>query len=121
MGNVQRHSWMVVVIAGALTGCSDWTPVRNARDVEGQSVKVESRGKEVAIDAVVLCDDAGFIIASQVSDCRDSPQLTFDTRRDKVLVVNKDTKSSVGVLVAGILTAIVVPIAIVGSAILSSH
>lgn len=103
-----------------LVGCSDWKPIHSAHDVEGQRVKIEAKGKEdVVIDEVVTCDDAGFIIASQVSDCRDDH--TFDTRRDKVQVFDKDTKSSVGLIVVGVLTSIFVPAAIVGSAILSSR
>jgi hypothetical protein len=56
-----------------------------------------------------------------VSDCRGSPDLTYDTRRVKVLAVDKDTKATVGFVVAGVLAAIFVPAAIVGSTILSSR
>lgn len=109
-----------MVVAIALAGCSDWAPIHNARDFEGQRVKVEAAGhEEIVIDEVVTCDDDGFVIASQASDCHE--KRTFDTRRDKVLAIDKDTKSSVGLVVAGVLASIFIPAAIVGSAILSAH
>jgi hypothetical protein len=108
-----RHAFLLF----ALVGCSDWSPVKNAHDVEGQVVRVESAGKETTVDEVVLCDSSGFLFAGQTSDCKDS---AFDVRRDKVLKHDKDTKSTVGLIVTGILTAIFVPVAIVGTTILSS-
>ena len=107
-----------VLAFGALLGCSDWTPVKSASDVEGQLVRVESPGKEtVVVDEVVLCDKSGFVFSADSRDCQET---TYDTRRDKVWKHDKDTKSSVGLVVTGILTAIFVPAAIVGSAILAS-
>jgi hypothetical protein len=121
MAIVQRHAW-AFVIASLLVGCSEWSPLRSARDVEGQRVRVQAAGKEeVVIEEVVTCDDKGFIIASQVSDCRENPERTFDTRRDKVSVHDKDTKSSIGIAVACILACIFVPAGIVGTAIISSR
>ena len=111
-----RHAWAFL----ALVGCSDWSQVKDAHDVEGQLVRVESKGKESTIDEVVLCDTKGFVIAGQTSDCTDPQAQTFDVRRDKVLKHDKDTKETVGLVVTGILTAILVPAAIVGSKVLTS-
>jgi hypothetical protein len=112
---------MVVIVASALAGCSDWAPVHTARDIEGQRVKVQAAGKDSVIEEVVVCDEDGFIIANEVADCHGTPERTFDTRRDKVLVHQKDTKASVGLVVVGILAAIFVPAGIVGGAILSAR
>ncbi|HEX4513355.1 MAG TPA: hypothetical protein VGH87_24900 [Polyangiaceae bacterium] len=109
-----KYAVMVV----ALSGCSDWTQVKNAHDAEGQLVRVESKGKEpTTVDELILCDKEGFLFAGDSRDCEDAP---FDVRKDKVFKHDKDTKSSVGMWVAGVLTAIVVPLGIVGTAILSS-
>jgi hypothetical protein len=121
MASVQRHPWAFVVIACTVAGCADWTPIRNARDVEGQRVKVETAGKEVVIEEVVTCDAAGFIISSDVADCRGDRKLTYDTRRDKVLVHEKDSLSSLQIALASAFAAIFVPVAIVGSALLSAR
>jgi hypothetical protein len=121
MAKAQHHRWTFVVIACTVVGCSDWKPIRNARDVAGQHVRVEAGGKEVDIEEVVTCDAAGFIISNDVADCRDNPQLTYDTRRDKVLVHDKDSLSSVQIALAGAFAAIFVPVAIVGSALLSAR
>jgi hypothetical protein len=108
------------IAALALAGCSDWTPVKNANDVQGVTVKVRAEGKdEVVVDEVVPCDEKGFVFAKQASDCSEGSTATFDTRRDKVLVHSKDSTDSVGYIVVGVLTAIFVPFAIVGSAMLS--
>ena len=105
------------VICVALCGCSDWSQVKNAHDVEGQLVRVESKGKEAAtVDEVVLCDTQGFVFAGDSRDCKDEP---YDFRKDKVFKHVRDTKSTVGIVVTGILTAIFVPFAVVGSTILS--
>jgi len=105
------------VIFVALCGCSDWSQVKNAHDVEGQLVRVESRGKETAtVDEVVMCDTEGFIFAGDSRDCKDQP---YDMRKDKVFKHVRDSKATVGVVVTGILTAIFVPVAIVGSQMLS--
>ncbi len=111
-----RHVWALA----ALVGCSDWSQVKNAHDVEGQLVRVESKGKESTIDEVVLCDSSGFVIAGQTSDCTDPKAQTFDVRKDTVLKHDKDTKTTVGLVVTGILTAIFVPAAVVGGKILTS-
>ena len=114
--------WTALVVAASLTtACSDWTPIRNAHDYAGQAVKVEAAGKEIHIDEVVTCDESGFVIADQESDCSADPPRTFDTRRDHVLIHDKDTRGTVGVVVAGVLTAILVPVAIVGSKMLTGH
>ena len=107
------------VIFVALCGCSDWAPVKNAHDVEGQLVRVESKGKETAtVDEVVLCDSAGLVFAGDSRGCAaDGP--VYDVRKDKVFKHVSDTKGTVGLVVTGILTAIFVPAAIVGSAMLS--
>src|SRR5262249_48860338 len=101
----------------ALCGCSDWTPVKNAHDVEGQLVRVEPPGKErETVDEVVLCDTQGFVFAGDSRDCKDAP---YDVRKDKVFKHVADTKGTIGVVVTGILTAIFVPVAIVGSTMLA--
>ena len=106
------------VICLALCGCSDWSQVKNAHDVEGQLVRVESKGKEAeTVDEVVLCDTAGFIFAGDSRDCKDSP---YDIRKDKVFKHVRDSKATVGLVVTGILTAVITPVAIVGSKILSN-
>ncbi len=103
-----------------LVGCSDWSQVKDAHDVEGQLVRVESKdGKESTIDEVVLCDADGNVIAGDAHDCKDPNATTFDVRRDKVLKHDKDTKTTVGLVVTGILTGIFVPAAYVGSQILA--
>jgi hypothetical protein len=121
MASARHHPWAFVVIACTVAGCSDWTPIRNARDVEGQRVKVEGRGPEVVIEEVVTCDKEGFIISSDVADCRGNPKLTYDTRRDKVLVHDKDSLSTAQIALASAFAAIFVPVAIVGSALLSAR
>jgi hypothetical protein len=109
---------LYVCAFAALLGCSDWTPVKSARDAEGQLVRVQEPGKEtVVIDEVVLCDTSGFVFSGDSRDCQET---TYDTRRDKVWKHDKDTKGTVGLVVTGILTAIFVPAAVVGSAILAS-
>jgi len=106
------------VILVALCGCSDWSQVKNAHDVEGQLVRVESPGKEPqTVDEVVLCDTAGVRFAGSSIDCKDE---AFDMRTDKVFKHVRDTKSTVGLVVTGILTAIFVPVAVVGSTILTN-
>jgi hypothetical protein len=101
-----------------MCGCSDWSQVKNAHDVEGQLVRVESPGKETqTVDEVVLCDKAGYRFAGSSIDCKDE---AFDVRTDKVFKHDKDTKGTVGIVVTGILTAIFVPVAIVGKTILSN-
>lgn len=113
-----RFAWLAI----ALAGCSEWTPIRNARDVDGQRVRVEIPGRpDVDIDALVLCDDKGFVIASTDSECRGDSKVTYDTRREKILVHDGETKSNVGIVVTAVLAAIFVPIGIVGTAILTSH
>ena len=105
-------------ILALMCGCSDWSPVKNAHDVEGQLVRVESPGKKAeTVDEVVLCDDKGFVFAGDSRDCKDEP---YDVRKDKVFKHDKDTKGTVGIVVTGILTAIFVPFAIVGSTILAN-
>lgn len=111
-----RKVWLLAFVVG----CSDWSQVKNAHDVEGQLVRVESNGKERTIDEVVLCDSSGYVIAGQTSECTDPKAQTFDTRRDKVLKHDKDTKTTVGLVVTGILSAVLVPAAIVGSKVLAS-
>jgi hypothetical protein len=102
----------------AMCGCSDWSPVKNAHDVEGQLVRVEQKGKETqTVDEVVLCDTQGFLFAGDSRDCKDE---AFDVRKDKVFKHDRDTKGTVGIVVTGILTAIFVPFAIVGSTILAN-
>jgi hypothetical protein len=81
----------------------------------GQRVKVTSAGQELVIDEVVTCDKAGFIVAKQAVDCREGPPLTFDTRRDKVSVFDNSAKTNVGLVVVGIVAAVLLPVAIVGS------
>lgn len=106
------------VIFVALCGCSDWSQVKNAHDVEGQLVRVESKGKETqTVDEVVLCDSAGFVFAGDSRDCKDEP---YDVRKDKVFKHIRDTKTTVGIVVTGILTAVITPVAIVGSKILTN-
>lgn len=100
----------------ALVGCSDWSQVKNAHDVDGQLVRVESKGKESTIDEVAVCD--AYVIAGQASDCSDPNAQKFDTRKDKVLKHDRDTRATVGLVVTGILTAVLVPAAIVGSKLL---
>ncbi len=112
------RSYLAFVLVFAV-GCAEWTPIRSAHDVEGQRVKVESAGKQIEIDAVVTCDDKGFIIANVLSDCGDHH--TFDTRRDKVRVHDGEAKSNVGIVVTAILAAIFIPAGIVGTAILTAH
>ena len=111
------------VIFVALCGCSDWSQVKNAHDVEGQLVRVESKGKEMAtVDEVVLCDSAGFTFAGDSRDCAATPESggpLFDIRKDKVFKHERDTRATVGIVVTGILTAIFTPVAIVGSKMLS--
>jgi hypothetical protein len=108
------------VVALASAACSDWTPIRNAHDYAGQAVRVETAGKDIHIDEVVTCDDTGFVIASDESDCTgDRPR--YDTRRDKVLIHDKDTRGTVGMVVAGVLGAVLIPTAIVGGKILTGH
>jgi hypothetical protein len=93
--------------------------VRNAHDIEGQRVKVESHGKDVVIEEVVVCDDAGTLVAAKPRDCR-WPETRYDIRRDKVRAFSNEAKSSVGLVVVGILAALLIPPAIVGSAILTA-
>jgi len=115
-----RQAILACACAIALGACSDWKPIKNAHDYEGQRVKVEvAHGDPTILESVVTCDDDGFVIANEAHDCADKH--TFDTRRDKVSVHDGDAKSSVGLVVTGILAAIFVPVAIVGSAILTSH
>ena len=103
----------------ALCGCSDWSPVKNAHDVEGQLARVEPAGKPMAtVDEVVLCDSAGYVFAGDSRDCKDKDN-AFDVRTDKVYKHVRDTKGTVGLVITGILTAIFVPVAIVGSNMLS--
>jgi hypothetical protein len=103
----------VICAALCVAGCSDWSPVKNAHDVEGQLVRVETKGKETqTVDEVVLCDTKGFIFAGDSRDCKDEP---FDVRKDKVFKHDRDSRGTVGLVVTGILTAIFVPVAIVGS------
>lgn len=111
-----RSVWALAFVVG----CSDWSQVKNAHDVEGQLVRVESNGKESTIDEVVLCDSSGYVIAGQTSECADPKAQTFDVRRDKVLKHDKDTKTTVGLVVTGILSAVLVPAAIVGTKVLTS-
>ncbi len=115
-----RKSWALLAVSVLAAGCSDWTPVKTARDIEGQRVRVQTGGKEIVIEEVALCDDDGFVVARDRSECHGDTEQTYDTRRDKVLVVDKDMKATVGIVVAGVLTAIFVPVAVVGSAILSA-
>lgn len=116
------RSWIPLALAAALaTACSDWTPIHNANDYVGQGVRVESAGKEIHIDEVVTCDSSGLVIASDESECHGDPPHTYDLRRDKVLIHDKDTKGTVGVVITGVLTAIVVPVAVVGTKILTGH
>ncbi len=118
MRTLHRLLWVTTLVA--LAGCSEWAPIRSARDLEGQQVKIEAHGKEaVVIEQVVTCDDEGYVIANQVSDCRENPAATFDTRRDKVLVHDGSAKSNVGYIVACVLAAVFVPAGIVGTAILT--
>jgi hypothetical protein len=109
-----RHAFALLV----LVGCSDWRQVKNARDIEGQLVRVESHGKESTIDEVVLCDTSGFVIAGDSRDCADPSAPKFDTRHDKVLEHFRDSKAAVGLVVTGILTGVLVPAAIVGTKVL---
>lgn len=110
------------VIFVALCGCSDWSQVKNAHDVEGQLVRVESKGKETqTVDEVVLCDSAGFVFAGDSRDCApESGVPPYDVRKDKVFKHVRDTKTTVGIVVTGILTAVITPVAIVGSKILTN-
>jgi hypothetical protein len=106
------------VLFVALCGCSDWSQVKNAHDVEGQLVRVESPGKKAeTVDEVVLCDTEGFVFAGDSRDCKDEP---YDFRKSKVFKHERDTKGTVGIVVTGILRAIFVPFAIVGSQMLSN-
>ena len=36
-------------LSALLVGCADWTPVKSARDVEGQTVRVKEPGKETVV------------------------------------------------------------------------
>ena len=117
---LEKSHWLV--LACALSACATWVPAHSAREVEGQRVKVEVAGKEVDIDASVTCDDEGFVLAADESDCRDHPEKTFDARRYKVIAQQENPKTrSVGYVVACVLAAIFVPAGIVGGALLGVH
>lgn len=119
--HLSTRPWAGLGVALSLTtACSDWTRIRSAHDYAGQAVKVELPDKDVHIDEVVTCDASGFVIAEETSDCS-APSRTFDTRRERVLIHDKDTRGTVGMVVAGVLTAILVPAAIVGGKILMGH
>jgi hypothetical protein len=102
----------LVLVPVWMLGCSDWTPIKNARDVEGQRVRIEADGQRIVIDEVVVCDTPGYVIAKQDVDCQEGRPLTFDTRRDKVSVYSGDGKANAGLVVAGVLAAILIPAAI---------
>ncbi len=111
-----RHAWAFAM----LVGCSDWSQVKNAHDVEGQLVRVEPKdGKETTVDEVVLCDSEGNVIAGDSRDCNDPSVPKFDVRRDKVLKHDRDSRATVGLVVTGILTGIFVPAAYIGSQVLA--
>ena len=110
-----------LLLAGALSACASWVPAHSAREVEGRSVKVVVAGKEVAIDEAVTCDDEGFVLAAQSSDC-DRPERTFDARRYKVLAREDNPKATTaGYVVACVLAAIFVPAGVVAGAMLGVH
>jgi len=116
--------WLAPLAVGvALTaGCSDWKQIKNAHDYVGYGVNVERAGSEpVHIDEVVTCDSAGFVIAAEQGDCEADPPRTFDTRRDHVLIHEKDTRETVGVVIVGVLTSMVVAAATVAGTVLSGH
>lgn len=117
MGRFAR-GYVIAVLAVVTAGCSDWTPIRNARDVEGMRAKIETGGKpsrETVIDELVVCDDPGYIVAKRAVDCREGPPLTYDTRRDKVSVYTHDGMSNVQVVVLSLVATILIPAAIAGS------
>lgn len=117
-----RYAWVVLLGASALGGCTEWVPLRNAHDRDGERVRVVSGKKQIMIAELVTCDDDGFVIAKQTSDCGGDAPITFDTRKDKISIFEKDTTSSVGIVVATVLASIFVPAGIVGSVLLSgSH
>lgn len=113
-----RTVHLATLLVLATAGCSDWTPIRSAKDYEGQRVRIESGAKPVVIDELVLCDNDGYLIARKDVDCQQpGPPLKFDTRRDKVSLYSPgDVKGKADVVVAGVLAAILIPAAIVVSA-----
>jgi len=116
--------WFGALAVGATltAGCSDWKPIRNANDYAGYGANVERAGKEtVHLDELVTCDASGFVIAAEQGDCEADPPRTFDTRRDRVLVHEKDTRETVGVIIVGVLTSMAVAAATVAGTVLSGH
>ena len=109
----------IVLFAALSVGCSDWTPVRTARDLDGQRVKVEAKGESVVIDEVSVCDRDGYLIARRDVDCQeDGPPLKYDTRREKVSV-HAEGKTNASTVVAIVIASILIPAAIAGSIYLS--
>ncbi len=110
-----------VVLGAALSACGTWVPAHSAREVEGRKVKVQAHGKEVVIDEAITCDDEGYVVAAQMSDC-DDPNRAFDTRVYPIVARAENAKADqVGYVVAAVLAAIFVPAGIIGSAVLGIH